>query len=140
MLENHLTERLSVSIPSSLSLTEPGVLERLFRLACVARARSGSSVPNKVLVSFFVGVISSRRPLRPNDRSNWKLGIDEPFWRRARRIGEEGGKNEGRSIDRNSSRASDGRGDLIHVQKAKFVRNCMTSQTGVSNGVMRRLT
>jgi len=30
-------------------------------------------------------------------------------WRRARRMGEVGGKNDGRRMDKNSSRASDGR-------------------------------
>lgn len=50
------------------------------------------------------------RGLKEKDRSCWKVGREMEAWRRAR--GDVGGKKEGLRMERNSSRASDGRPDL----------------------------
>jgi hypothetical protein len=91
----------------------PGEFGVVFRLDWVERALSNSSMSQRSFESLFGWESSSRpRALYEYERSCWNVGSEVEPWRRVRRMGEDGGKNVGRKIDRNSSSASVGRPDL----------------------------
>jgi hypothetical protein len=114
----HLALRRSESKsapPSPLSLTDSGVLDDVSRQDWIACVRSVSSRP---FDSFFCGTTSSRpRFLKGYGRSDGILGSEIVLpWRRALRIGDVGEKKVGFRIERNSSRASEGRLELRNLE------------------------
>ena len=94
------------------------VNQRIGRMLLSGSSSTSSGVFTGVFAVFRLGWFDReisrssflRRPLNEYDRSWWKL--TGPPARRVKRTGDDGGKNEGRRIERNSSSASDGSGDL----------------------------